>query len=70
MIVESGLHCPGAKFGRGLVVPAWQRPLLCRHFTAFAELSSLLFVAVSFQDSLTLEEPVKVLKGRFVDFCV
>ena len=35
---------------------------LCRHFTAFAELFSLLFLVISFQDSLTLEEPVKVLK--------
>ena len=35
---------------------------LCRHFTAFAELFSLLFLVVSFQDSLMLEEPVKVLK--------
>ena len=33
---------------------------LCRHFTAFAELFYLLFLVVSFQDSLTLEEPVKV----------
>ena len=38
------------------------RLALCRHFTAFAELFSLLFLVVSFQDSLTLEEPVKVLK--------
>ena len=35
---------------------------LCRHFTAFAELFSLLFLVVSSHDSLTLEEPVKVLK--------
>ena len=35
---------------------------LCRHFTAFAELFSLLFLVVSFQDTLTLEELVKVLK--------
>ena len=35
---------------------------LCCHFTAFAELFSLLFLPVSFQDSLALEEPVKVLK--------
>ena len=40
---------------------------LCRHFTAFAELFSLLFLVISFQDSLTLEEPVKVLK---VDLCI
>ena len=50
------------------------RLALCRHFTAFAELFSLLFLVVSFQDSLTLEEPVKVLKvdGRFVrvELCV
>ena len=32
---------------------------LCR---AFAELFSLLFLVGSFLDSLTLEEPVKVLK--------
>ena len=38
------------------------RLALCRHFTAFAEMFSLLFLVVSFQDSLTLEEPVKVLK--------
>ena len=37
------------------------RLALCRHFTAFAELFSLLFLVVSFQDSLALEEPVKVL---------
>ena len=35
---------------------------LCCHFTAFAELFSLLFLVVSFQDSLKLEELVKVLK--------
>ena len=38
---------------------------LCRHFTTFAELFSLLFLVVSFQDSLTLEELVKVLKVDF-----
>ena len=38
------------------------RLALRRHFTAFAELLSLLFLVVSFQDSLTVEEPVKVLK--------
>ena len=43
------------------------RLALCRHFTAFAELFSLLFLVVSFQDSLTLEEPVKVLK---VQVCI
>ena len=37
------------------------RLALCRHFNAFAELFSL-FLVVSFQDSLALEEPVKVLK--------
>ena len=36
------------------------RLALFRHFTAFAELFSLLFLVVSFQDSLTLEEPVKI----------
>ena len=39
------------------------RLAFCRHFTAFAELFSLLFLVVSFQDSLALEEPVEVLKG-------
>ena len=38
------------------------RLALCRHFTAFAELFSFLFLVVSFQDSPALEEPVKVLK--------
>ena len=38
------------------------RLALCRHFTAFAELFSLLFLVISFQDSLALEEPVKVLR--------
>ena len=38
------------------------RLALCRHFTAFGELFSLLFLVVSFHDSLALEEPVKVLK--------
>ena len=38
------------------------RLALCRHFTAFVELFSLLFLIVSFQDSLALEEPVEVLK--------
>ena len=47
------MHRPGAKVGRGRGR---------RHFTAFAELFSLLFLVVSFQDSLSLEEPVKVLK--------
>ena len=43
---------------------------LCRHFTAFAELFSLLFLVVSFHDSLTLEEPVKVLKvGLYISAC-
>ena len=43
------------------------RLALCHHFIAFAELFSLLFLVVSFQDSLTLEEPVKVLKvGLFI----
>ena len=46
------------------------RLALCRHFTAFAELFSLLFLVVSFQDSLTLEEPVKVLKvGLHISAC-
>ena len=45
------------------------RLALCRHFTAFAELFSLLFLVVSFQDSLTLEE-VKVLKvGLYISAC-
>ena len=43
---------------------------LCRHFTAFAELLSLLFLVVFFQDSLTLEELVKVLKvGLYISAC-
>ena len=46
------------------------RLALCRHFTAFAELFSLFFFVVSFQDSLTLEEPVKVLKvGLYISAC-
>ena len=46
------------------------RLALCRHFTAFAELFSLLFLVVSFQDSLALEEPVKVLKvGLYISAC-
>ena len=40
------------------------------HFTAFAELFSLLFLVVSFQDSLKLEVPVKVLKvGLYISVC-
>ena len=46
------------------------RLALCRHFTAFAELFSLLFLVVSFQESLTSEEPVKVLKvGLYISAC-
>ena len=46
------------------------RLALCRHFTAFAELFSFLFLVVSFQDSLALEEPVKVLKvGLYISAC-
>ena len=46
------------------------RLALCRHFTAFAELFSLLFLVVSFQDSLALEEPVKGLKvGLYISAC-
>ena len=46
------------------------RLALCRHFTAFAELFTLLFLVVSFQDSLVLEEPVKVLKvGLYICAC-
>ena len=46
------------------------RLALCRHFTAFAELFSLLFLVVSFQDSQALEEPVKVLKiGLYISAC-
>ena len=46
----------------------WKRPLNLfitlprRHFTMFAVLFSLVFLVVSFQDSQSLEEPVKVLK--------
>ena len=47
------------------------RLALCRHFTAFAELFSLLFLVVSFQDSLALEKPVEVLKvGLYISVCV
>ena len=43
---------------------------LCRHFTAFAELFSLLFLVVSFQDSLMWEELVKVFKvGLYISAC-
>ena len=46
------------------------RLALCRHFTAFAELFYLLFLYVSFQDSPSLEEPVKVLKvGLWISGC-
>ena len=46
------------------------RLALCRHFTAFAELFSLLFLVVSFQDSQVLEEPVEVLKeGLYISEC-
>ena len=46
------------------------RLAVCRHFAAFAELFSLLFLVVSFQDLLTLEEPVKVLKvGLYIYAC-
>ena len=47
------------------------RLALCRHFAAFAELFFLLFLVVSFQDSLALEEPVKVLKvGLYISACI
>ena len=46
------------------------RLALCRPFTTFAELFSLLFLVVSFQDSLALEEPAKVLKvGLYISVC-
>ena len=46
------------------------RLALCRHFTAFVELFSLLFLVVSFRDSLAVEEPVKVLKvGLYISAC-
>ena len=46
------------------------RLALCRHFTAFAELFSFLFLIISFQDSPALEEPVKVLKvGLYISAC-
>ena len=42
------------------------RLALCRHFTVFAELLSLLFLVVSFQD-----EPVKVVKvGLYISACI
>ena len=50
-----GVGCPGGNAHS-------TRLALCRHFTAFAELFSLLFLVVSFRDSLALEEPVEVLK--------
>ena len=66
MIVEAGMHWPGAKVRRGVCCPCGNahstRLALCHHFTTFAELFSLLFLVVSFQDLLTSEEPVKVLK--------
>ena len=47
------------------------RLALCSHFTAFADRFSLLFLVVSFQDSVALEEPVKVLKvGLYVSACI
>ena len=46
------------------------RLALCRKFTACAELFSLLFLVVAFQGSLTLEEPVKVVKvGLYIFAC-
>ena len=46
------------------------RLALCRHFTTFTELFSLLFLVASFQDSLAMEEPVKVLKvGLYISAC-
>ena len=65
---------PARKFGVGVGCPRGTahstRLALCRHFTAFTELVSLLFLVVSFQDSLTLEETVKVLKvGLYVSAC-
>ena len=46
------------------------RLALYRHFTAFAELLSLLFLVVSFKHTLMLEEPVKVLKvGLYISAC-
>ena len=66
MIVESGMHRPGAKVRRGRGLPVRKRPLntfgTLPPFYRFAELFSLLFLVISFQDSLSLEEPVKVLK--------
>ena len=39
-------------------------------FYRVAELFSLLFLVVSFRDSLSLEEPVKVLKvGFYISAC-
>ena len=46
------------------------RLALRRHFTAFTELFSFLFLVVSFRDSPSLEEPVKVLKvGLYIFAC-
>ena len=65
---------PGAKVRRGRGLTVRKRPLntfgTFPPFTALAELFSLLFLFVSFQDSLALEEPVKVLKvGLYISAC-
>ena len=67
MVAEAGMHTDlarksGERMGCQCGNALSTRLALCRHFTAFAELFSFLFLVVSFQDSLTLEDPVKVLK--------
>ena len=68
------MHRLARKSGEGVGCPCGNahstRLTLCRHFTAFAELFSLLFLVVSFRDSPSLEEPVKVLKvGLYISAC-
>ena len=68
------MHWPGAKVREGARAAHAETPTQMfgslRHFTAFTELFSLPFLVVSFQDSLTLEEPVKVLKvGLYISAC-
>ena len=46
------------------------RLALCRNFNVFAELFSLIFLVASYQDSVALEEPVKVLKvSLYISAC-
>ena len=75
MILEDGMHDLTQKSGEGVCFPCGNahstRLAPCPHFTAFAELCSLLFLVVSLQDSLTSEEPLKVLKvGLYISACL